>query len=90
MKILCKLDGKDTFREVYKVQVALFGGPGVMIYNEDRTQLYETHNAAEIKAIRKFIGNKTVKSYIAGYQNANGQIIMEKVIPNKISKEYEW
>lgn len=38
MKILCKLDGKDVLKEVYKVQVALFGGPSILIYNENRTQ----------------------------------------------------
>lgn len=90
MKIECKLDGKDTFREVYKVQVSLFGGPSILIYNEDRTQLYQVHSTIEIKAIQKFIGKNKVKVYVAGYQNEDGQIVMEKVIPDKISRRYDW
>lgn len=90
MEILCKLDGKDVLKEVYKVQVALFGGPSVLIYNEDRTQRYEVHNKKEIQAIQKFIGKTNVKVYVAGHLNEDGQIVMEKVIPRKISQSYNW
>lgn len=90
MKILCKLDGKDVLKEVYKVQVALFGGPSILIYNEDRTQRYEVHSKKEIQAIQKFIGKRNVKVYVAGDMNEDGQIVMEKVIPKKISQDYNW
>ena len=90
MKILCKLDGKDVLKEVYKVQVSIFGTPSILIYNEDKTQLYQVHSKKEIQAIRKFIGQKNIKVYVAGDINEDGQIIMEKVIPNKISRGYNW
>lgn len=90
MKIKCYL-GKDELElEVYKVQVAIFGGPSILIYNEDRSQRYEVHSTKEINTIRKFIGKKTVKCYVAGNQNPEGQIVMMKVIPHNISKEYDW
>ena len=33
MKILCKLNGKEVLKEVYKVQVSIFGTPSILIYN---------------------------------------------------------
>lgn len=77
-------------KQIYKIQVALFGGPSILIYNEDRTERYEVHAIEEINAIQKFIGKGKVKVYVAGYLNENGQIVMEKVIPNKISRTYRW
>ena len=83
--------GKDELElEVYKVQVAMFGRPSILICNEDKSQRYEVHAEKEIKAIRKFIGKKTIKCYVCGNQNPEGQIVMMKVIPNDISKEYNW
>jgi hypothetical protein len=90
MKIKAYLGKEELELEVYKVQVALFGGPSVLIYNEDRTQRYEVHSIKEVKAIRKFIGNKTVKAYVAGNLNEDGQIVMQKLIPRSISKDYTW
>jgi len=90
MKILCKLDGKEVLKEIYKVQVALFGGPGILIYNEDRSELWETHNKKEVSVIRNVIGKSNVKGYVAGHLNENGQIVIEKAIPYKIWKDYRW
>lgn len=90
MKIEAYL-GKDKLElEVYKVQVALFGGPSILIYNEDRSQTYQVHSEKEVKEIRKLIGKSTVKCYVCGNQNPEGQIVMMKVIPDKISRDYNW
>ena len=90
MKIVCDLDGNSVTKEVYKVQIALFGGPSALMYNEDKTQTYETNNRQEVKAIRDFIGKGNVKVYVMGHLNNNGQIVMEKVIPKKVSDRYNW
>ena len=50
-----KIENKMIPLEVYKVQVALFGGPSVLIYNEDRTQQWEETKPNNVKAIREFI-----------------------------------
>ena len=39
--------------EVYKVQVALFGGPSVLIYNEDRTQQWEETKPNNVKSNKR-------------------------------------
>ena len=62
--------------EVYKIQVALFGGPGVLIYNEDRTQMLNEMNPKNVKVLRKFIGENVIKCYCCGYQNKKGQIVL--------------
>lgn len=62
--------------EVYKVQVALFGGPSVLIYNEDKTQLWEESNKNNVETLRNFIGKNTIKCYCIGYQNKKGQIML--------------
>lgn len=90
MKINAYLDKDELELEVYKVQVALFGGPSILIYNEDRTQMYETHNRNEVKEMQKLIGRQTTKCYVCGNQNSDGKIVLMKVIPNDIAKEYNW
>ena len=69
--------------EVYKVQVALFGGPSVLIYNEDRTQEWEEHKKNNVEALIKFIGKGVVKCYCCGYQNEQGQIVLVDKIYNE-------
>lgn len=83
MKVKAKLDGVPLELEVYKVQIALFGGPGALIYNEDKTELYETHDAAEVREIGKMIKGKD-KAFVAGYYNDKQQICLEKLL------EGEW
>lgn len=75
---------------MYKVQLALFGEPAILIYNEDRSDLCEITSKKQIREMRNFIGKTSVKAYVAGYKNEQGQIIMEKVIPYKIWKDYNW
>lgn len=69
--------------EVYKIQVALFGGPGILIYNEDRTQEWEDFNPNNVNAIREFIGIDAYKAYACGYQDKNGKIILVDTVPEK-------
>lgn len=90
MKIKAYLDKDELELEVYKVQIALFGGPSCLIYNEDRTQQYETQDKKEIKAIQKLIGQKTVKAFVCGNQDPSGKIVLMKVIPRKTAQEYHW
>ena len=91
MKIKCYIGKVELELEVYKVQVSLFGKtPSVLIYNEDKSQLYETCDRKELKTIRKFIGNKTLKCYVTGNQTEDGKIVFQKVIPRNISYEYNW
>lgn len=69
--------------EVYKVQLSLFGLPGVLIYNEDRTETYQTHNENEINVISKFVKNK-YKSFAAGtYDKKTGKIILMHALPDE-------
>ena len=91
MKIKCYIGKIEVELEVYKVQVSLFGKtPSVLIYNEDKSQLYETCDKKEVMKIRKFIGHTTIKCYIAGNQNEDGRIVFQKVIPRTISYSYNW
>lgn len=60
-----KIDGKHY--EIYKIQIALFGGPAALIYNEDRTQMYETTDKDEVADLSNFIGSK--KAFVAGKYN---------------------
>lgn len=90
MKIKAYLNDIELELEIYKVQVSIFGEPSVLIYNEDKTQLYQVYASKEIKAIRKFIGKKTLKCYVSGILNPEGQIQLMKVIPDDISKDYNW
>ena len=90
MKIIGHIGLQKVKLEVYKVQVSIFGTPAVLIYNEDRSQSYEETNPNNIKAIRDFIGKNTLKCYIAGNMNSDGKIVFQKVIPNNISKDYNW
>ena len=78
-----KTKNKIVPLEVYKVQVALFGGPSVLIYNEDRTQEWEETKPKNVKALLNFIGKNIVKCYCAGYQNDNGQIVLVDKIEDK-------
>ena len=91
MKIKCYIKDIELNLEVYKVQVSIFGKqPSVLIYNEDKTQLYETDNKKEVRIIKTFIGQKTLKAYCCGYQNEDGQIVLQEMIPRSISKNYNW
>lgn len=90
MKINAYLEGAELELEVYKVQIALFGGPSALIYNEDRSQLWQVHSEKEVKEIRKLIGRNTVKCYVAGNLNPEGQIVLMKTIPKDVAKEYNW
>ena len=84
MKMQCKLNDRPVELEVYKVQVALFGGPSVLIYNEDRTQQWQEDKPNNVKALRKFIGNRNVKVYALGYQDFAGRIVLQKVLPRNM------
>lgn len=90
MKIKAYLGKEELELEVYKVQVSIFGEQSILIYNEDKTQLYQVYASKEVKAIRKFIGKKTLKCYVSGVLSPEGQIQLMKVIPNDISKDYNW
>lgn len=69
--------------EVYKVQIALFGGPSCLIYNETRDETYETHDKKEVERIQKFIEKKT-KAFVAGqYNKKNGKIILMHLLEEK-------
>lgn len=83
MKIKAKLAGAPVELEVYKVQIALFGGPAVLIYNEDRSEQWEETSPEGVKAISEFIKHQP-KSFVAGYCNDKGQICLEKLL------EGEW
>lgn len=78
-----KLDGEFVPLEVYKVQVALFGGPSVLIYNEDRTQQWEETKPNNVKAIREFIGMNTYKCYCCGFCNKKDQIQLVDIVDNE-------
>lgn len=90
MKIKAYLDKDELELEVYKVQVALFGEPAVLIYNEDRTEQYEETNPKQIKAIRSLIGKSTMKCFVAGHTNPEGKIVLMKVLPKDIAKDIKW
>lgn len=90
MKIEAYLEGRKLKLEVYKVQVALFGGPSILIYNEDKTQMYETSNRNEVNEMLKFIGKGNFKVYACGNRNSDGKITLMQVIPNDIAKDYNW
>lgn len=79
MKVKLKLSGVETEFEVYKVQLALFGGPAVLIYNQDRTEQWQETNPEQVKTISKFVHNRP-KSFVAGYLNPKGQICLEKLL----------
>ena len=75
-----KIDGKIIPLEVYKLQTALFGDPSVLIYNEDKTQLWEETKPNNVKVLQKFMGKNVVKCYACGFQNDKGQIqLVDKV-----------
>ncbi len=68
--------------EVYKVQVSIFGKPGCLIYNEDRSELYETDDKDEVKAIKSFV--KKYKAFVAGkYDKKTGKIIIMHLLPDE-------
>ncbi len=83
MKVKVKSDGIPLELEVYKVQIALFGGPSALIYNEDRTEIWQEDEPEKVKVISKFVRNKP-KAFVAGYLNDKGQICLEKLL------EGEW
>lgn len=73
--------------QVYKVQTAIFGTPSVLIYNEDRTELWEDSKPNRVKAIKDLIGNKE-KAYVVGYSDDNGIIHILEVLTDKDKKYY--
>ena len=90
MKIKAYIDINEIELEVFKVQTSLFGQPAVLIYNEDRTILYEETNLEAIKHIKKLIGQNTIKTYVAGSMNSDGKIVLTKVLPNDTIKSIKW
>ena len=82
--------GEDIDLEVFKVQVSLFGQPAVLIYNEDRSYMYEETKPVNVKSIRNFIGKSTIKTYVAGNIDPEGKIHLMKVLPNKMIKDIHW
>ena len=80
-----KLGNQIMPLEIYKLQTALFGGPSVLIYNEDRTQEWEEHKDNNVKALQEFMGKDVIKCYACGFQNPKtGQIqLVEKIEDTK-------
>lgn len=88
MKIELWIDGKIPAKyEVYKVQLSLFGVHSCLIYNEDRDEMWETTDKNEINEISKFVKGQ-VKCFAAGRLNNKGQIILEKLLPNKTEYQF--
>lgn len=88
MQIEGIVNGKPTTLEIYKLQTSLFRTnkyQSVLIYNEDRTQEYETSKTKEVQALQKFMGKNVIKCYACGYQNENGQIVL---IEKELDKQY--
>lgn len=81
-KSFYKVKNKFIPLEVYKMQTAIFGTPSVLIYNEDRTQIWEETKPNNVKALQEFMGN-TVKCYACGFQNKKGQIQLVDLVPEK-------
>ena len=71
--------------EVYKLQTSLFStvGSTVLIYNEDRTQVWEETKPNNVKALQKFMGKHVLKCYACGYQNKKGQIVLVDLVKDK-------
>lgn len=72
--------------EVYKMQTSLFSSDGigsVLIYNEDRTQLWEEFKPNNVKVLKEFMGKNVVKCYAIGFQNKQGQIQLVDKIDDK-------
>lgn len=71
--------------EVYKLQTSLFSTAGstVLIYNEDRTQMWEETKPNNVKALQEFMGKHIAKCYACGYQNEKGQIVLVDKVPEK-------
>lgn len=72
----------DGELEVYKLQTSLFSTAGstVLIYNEDRTQMWEETKLNNVKALQEFMGKGVVKCYAIGFQNNKGQIqLVDKI-----------
>lgn len=69
--------------EVYKMQTSVFSSDGigsVLIYNEDRTQLWEEFEPNNVKTLKDFMGKDVVKCYAIGFQNKKGQIqLVDKI-----------
>lgn len=78
-----KYNGKFVPLEIYKLQTALFGGPSVLIYNEDRTQEWEETKSNNVKALQEFMGKNVVKCYACGFCNEKGQIQLVEKINNE-------
>ena len=75
------INNKKIKLEVFKVQIALFGGPAALIYNETRDIMYETTDKNEVREIRKLI--KKEKAFVAGeYVKKTGKVILMHVLPD--------
>lgn len=72
--------------EVYKLQTALFGGPAVLIYNEDKTEQWEETELNNVKVLQEFMGKNVVKCYACGFKNEKDQI----VLVDKVDEEEYW
>ena len=90
MKINAYIDKNKLELEVYKVQVSLFGQPAILIYNEDRSYMYEETNQKVIESIKNLIGKNTIKTYVAGNVDPEGKIHLMKVLPKDISNTITW
>lgn len=90
MKINAYIDKDKLELEVYKVQVSLFGQPAILIYNEDRSYIYEETNQKVIESIKNLIGKNTIKTYVAGNVDPEGKIRLMKVLPKDISNTITW
>lgn len=71
--------------EVYKVQIALFGGPAALIYNEGRTQMHEETSPNNVAALRSFIGDHVEKCYCCGYYDEETEkiVLVDKITDTK-------
>ena len=67
--------------EVYKVQIALFGGPAALIYNEDKSDMWEETDPKRVSELRHLIGNNVVKCYWCGYHDEKTDkiVLVDKV-----------
>lgn len=79
MQIQGIVNGKPTTLEIYKLQTSLFRTvkqQSVLIYNEDKTQMWEETGTRNVKALQKFMGKNVIKCYACGYQNEDGKIVL--------------
>lgn len=81
-KGVIKVNNKFIPLEVYKIQTSIFGST-VLIYNEDKSNIWEEHEPNNVKVIKDFIGRNIEKCYATGYLNKKGQIVLVDLIQDK-------